>query len=51
MDKIFKCVVCNSYTLNKIHCDKKTITIKPEKYSPEDKYGAYRRMAKDELEA
>lgn len=29
-----------------VHCDKKTISPKPAKYSPEDKYGKYRRIAK-----
>ncbi len=50
MDKIFKCIVCKEYTLKKIHCDKDTISIKPVKYSVEDKYGKYRRIAKNELE-
>ena len=31
-------------------CGLKTITPKPPKYSPEDKYAKYRRMAKNELE-
>ena len=44
--KIFKCLKCNSYTLKEEHCDTKTSTVKPAKYSPEDKWGAYRREAK-----
>ena len=41
--EILKCVKCSVYTLKHIHCNEKTISIKPAKYSPEDKYGAYRR--------
>lgn len=44
--EILKCQVCNSYTLKKIHCNQKTITTKPAKYDPEDKYGKYRRKFK-----
>jgi len=33
MHKILKCVICNSYTLQKIHCNKNTITTKPPKFS------------------
>jgi rRNA maturation protein Nop10 len=32
--------------MQETHCGKKTIAPKPAKYSPEDKYGKYRRMAK-----
>ncbi len=32
-------------------CRKKTIPAKPPKYSPEDKYGEYRRKMKKLLEA
>ncbi len=45
---ILKCVVCGSYTMKEIHCGKKTISPKPMKYSPEDKYGKYRRQVKKE---
>ncbi|MCX6711916.1 MAG: RNA-protein complex protein Nop10 [Candidatus Woesearchaeota archaeon] len=43
--EILKC--CN-YTLKDTCsiCGKKTISTKPAKYSPEDKYGKYRRIAK-----
>lgn len=44
--EILKCQKCGVYTLKKIHCKKKTITTKPPKYSPEDKYGKYRRKFK-----
>ena len=43
--EILKCPVCQEYTLKKSHCTK-TITIKPAKYSPVDKWGKYRRLAK-----
>ncbi|MDP3917318.1 MAG: nucleolar RNA-binding Nop10p family protein [Nanoarchaeota archaeon] len=46
--EILKCTVCNDYTLEKIckSCKKPAITPKPAKYSPIDKYGKYRRLAK-----
>ena len=43
---IKKCAVCNAYTMQEIHCSKKTLNPKPQKYSPEDKYTEYRRKAK-----
>ena len=39
--EILKCPVCQEYTLKESHCTK-TITIKPAKYSPEDKYLKWR---------
>jgi H/ACA ribonucleoprotein complex subunit 3 len=49
--EILKCNNCNIYTLERIckNCKSKAITPKPAKYSPEDKYGHYRRLAKKEL--
>ena len=47
--EILKCLVCNSYTIKEEHCNKKTITIKPAKYSPEDKYQKYRLQYKKEM--
>ena len=50
--EIRRCPECGVYTL-KEQCSKghKTISINPPKYSPEDKYGAYRREAlKEERE-
>jgi H/ACA ribonucleoprotein complex subunit 3 len=43
--EIFKCC---EYTLKEICsiCGNKTKSTKPAKYSPEDKYGKYRRIAK-----
>lgn len=43
---ILKCRVCKEYTMKEEHCGKKTISPQPMKYSPEDKYGKYRRQAK-----
>ena len=46
--EILKCKKCNTYTLKKTcpKCKEKTITIKPAKFSIEDKYGKYRRIYK-----
>ncbi len=43
-----KCPKCKTYTLNDCckKCGTKTITVKPPKYSPIDKYGKYRRLLK-----
>jgi len=46
MKHILKCIKCGSYTMQEEHCGEKTINPKPPKYSPEDKYGGYRRKAK-----
>ena len=45
---ISKCPSCQNYTLEKIcsKCNLETILPKPPKYSPEDKYGSYRRNIK-----
>ena len=48
MKHILFCAKCNIYTM-KEHCPKcntKTSAPKPAKFSPEDKYGDYRRKAK-----
>ncbi len=45
---LYKCAVCGSYTMKLEHHDKKTLSPGPAKYSPEDKYGKYRRIAKKE---
>ncbi len=52
MGKIKKCVKCNLYTL-KTKCDLcgiETQNVVPPKFSPEDKYGIYRRKMKKRLE-
>ncbi len=52
MQHILKCQKCNKYTMKKTcNCSGTaavTIEIKPQKYSPEDKYGKYRREVKEE---
>ena len=46
--EILYCKECNHFTLQKTcpSCNEKTISPKPGKYSPEDPYGKYRRIAK-----
>ncbi|HYD02677.1 MAG TPA: nucleolar RNA-binding Nop10p family protein [Alphaproteobacteria bacterium] len=47
MKHILKCSKCKSYGLSEIcACGHKRTDYKPPKYSPEDKYGKYRREAK-----
>ena len=47
MKHILKCQECSTYTLKeKCKCGGKAVTVKPPKYSPEDKYAGYRRKAK-----
>ncbi|MBD3361907.1 RNA-protein complex protein Nop10 [Candidatus Woesearchaeota archaeon] len=47
MKKILKCANCGEYTLKEnCSCGGTAVIIKPPKYSPEDKYGKYRRKAK-----
>ncbi len=48
MKHIMKCTVCGSYTMKAMHCNANTINAKPPKWSPEDKYGEYRRKIKKE---
>lgn len=45
---ILFCPVCKIYTMKEScpECNSKTIDNKPPKYSPEDKYGKYRRETK-----
>ncbi len=46
---ILYCFVCKKYTLKEIcSCGEKALTTKPAKFSPEDKYGRYRREFKRE---
>lgn len=47
---ILKCSGCGEYTMNEVHsCGSPALLVKPAKYSPEDKYGKYRRETKKEL--
>lgn len=48
MKHILKCPECMRYTM-KVKCPEcrtKAVNPKPSKYSPQDKYGEYRRKAK-----
>jgi len=41
------CKKCNVYTLKQECCNSETLSPEPPKYSPEDKYGKYRREVKE----
>ncbi len=46
---LLKCTGCGSYGLDEAcRCGSLRVSPKPPKYSPEDKYGAYRRKYKEE---
>lgn len=46
--KMLKCEACKSYGFSeKCDCGAKRINPKPAKYSPEDKYAKYRRLANE----
>lgn len=48
MQDIKYCPACKKHTLNETcGCTLKTMPVQPVKYSPEDKYGSYRRKAKE----
>ncbi|MFH1592757.1 MAG: nucleolar RNA-binding Nop10p family protein [Candidatus Woesearchaeota archaeon] len=44
--EILKCLKCSCYTLEEEHCGMKTQSIKPAKYSVDDKWGHWRRVYK-----
>ncbi|MFW9850449.1 MAG: RNA-protein complex protein Nop10 [Candidatus Thorarchaeota archaeon] len=49
MPHLFKCTKCGTYTLEEKGCPKCNSEVRspaPPKYSPQDKYGKYRRAAK-----
>ncbi|MDF1537832.1 MAG: RNA-protein complex protein Nop10 [Candidatus Thorarchaeota archaeon] len=49
MPYLFKCSKCNTYTLSEKGCPKCGSDVSspsPPRYSPQDKYGKYRREAK-----
>lgn len=51
MEPLLKCTGCGSYGLKKeCPCGGKRVTPIPPKYSPEDRYGEYRRRAKEEIQ-
>ncbi|MEF8833061.1 MAG: RNA-protein complex protein Nop10 [Candidatus Thermoplasmatota archaeon] len=49
MEKIKKCLSCDEYMLKEFcgKCGEKTVNPKPPKYSPEDRFGEYRRRQKE----
>jgi H/ACA ribonucleoprotein complex subunit 3 len=49
--KMKKCKSCYGYTLKDRcpYCEGKVGVVYPPKYSPEDKYGKYRRILKKQL--
>jgi len=46
---LLKCGHCHNYTMKEQCCGSATVQLRPPKYSPEDKYGDYRRKAKEEI--
>lgn len=50
--EILYCSECSRFTFEQAcsSCDQPTLSTKPAKFSPEDKYGRYRRMQKKVLE-
>lgn len=50
MTQIFYCENCSVYCLEKncLKCSKKTSNPCPAKYSPEDKYAKYRKIARNQ---
>jgi H/ACA ribonucleoprotein complex subunit 3 len=44
---ILKCQKCGKYTLEETCHNLSTIRVKPARFSPEDKYAKYRRLAKN----
>jgi H/ACA ribonucleoprotein complex subunit 3 len=50
--KIHKCQKCGTYTLKGecVKCNAHTSTVGPARYSPQDPYGRYRRMMKEEMD-
>lgn len=48
MNKIRRCVECGRFTLAKECHEALTEQVAPAKFSPEDKYARYRRMAKEQ---
>jgi H/ACA ribonucleoprotein complex subunit 3 len=48
---ILKCPQCGVYTMKQVcsTCGVKTLNVSPPKYSPDDRMGKYRRIAKKEM--
>ncbi|MFX0107176.1 MAG: RNA-protein complex protein Nop10 [Candidatus Hodarchaeota archaeon] len=52
MTRLYKCTGCMEYTLEEEKCPKCGASVSPPhppKYSPQDRYGDYRRKAKQKL--
>lgn len=50
MNHILKCERCKSYGITELcNCGGRRVRAIPPKYSPEDKYGEYRRRWKESL--
>jgi H/ACA ribonucleoprotein complex subunit 3 len=45
MKRMRRCALCGAYTLDESHCGTATKSPHPPKYSPLDRYAAYRRKA------
>jgi len=50
MEHIYLCSACMKYTLENScpQCHQTAVLARPPKYSPEDKYASYRRLARQE---
>ncbi len=49
MKEIRYCTTCKKHTIaEECGCSLNAIPVAPARYSPEDKYGSYRRKAKEE---
>lgn len=50
MGLILRCTACGAYTLREVcpSCGARAASPHPPRYSPEDRWGAYRRRAKAE---
>ena len=46
MAHIYQCSKCRAFTLSLEHCEMKTLSVKPARFSPGDKYAPYVREAK-----
>lgn len=47
MHEIMQCQSCKKHTIKETCCETAPAPVTPMRYSPEDKYGSYRRKAKE----
>jgi len=48
MNHILRCQNCHSFSMGQdCNCGGKAIVVHPAKYTPDDKYGVYRRKVKE----